>query len=112
MSGRRTSRRRRVRQAPGGAIARVLAAFLFVLCGATIGWHVWTHREGEPYMPALFVIGFAGIFLSPFVTIVGIPIDPSTGRQPLWFPIATSALGITGLGMGLLLAMALGSSVF
>lgn len=104
----RPTRRKRVRQAPGGAIARVLAAFLFVLCAAMIGWHVWMHRDGEPYMPALLMIGLGGIFLSPFVTIVGIPIDPSTGRHPRWFPIATSALGITGLGMGLLLAMALG----
>ena len=93
-------------------IARFLAALLFVLSAAMIGWHVWTLRVDEPYMPALLVVGFTGIFLAPLVTIVDIPIDPSTGRQPLWFPIATSALGITGIGMGLLLAMALRNSGF
>jgi hypothetical protein len=77
-----------------------------------IAWHVWTPRAEGPYMPALLVLGFAGIFLAPLVTIVGVPIDPRTGRQPLWFPIAVSALGITGIGMGLLLAMALRNSAF
>jgi hypothetical protein len=93
-------------------IARLLAAFLFLLSGGMIAWHVWTPSAFDPSMPAFLVVAFAGIFAAPLVTIVGIPIDPRTGRQPLWFPIATSALAVTGVGMGLLLAIALRNSAF
>lgn len=87
-----------------------LSGFFILLLGVVcLGANVWMIQTEGKYYGKLFILGCPMVPLGLLVMITGI-MQPPRGAPPapLWWRVASWVLGLSGLGLGLYLAIQLG----